>query len=105
MQDLIEVLREIEEVDFPIDAGAVINEDGAAEKGLPVLAVLLDRVEVLANEYLTFQRGRLEGQPDYYNFEQLKSEGYSVTDRGCDEYGMFKGGVIHTTKGKIAFGV
>lgn len=103
MRDLVEALQQIEKSPLPQDPNACLNCRGSTIDGLPGGRIILGRIESLAAKDLVFQRGRLEGQPDYYNHELLRDEGFDVTVKPADEFGLPTGAVIHTSKGKIEF--
>lgn len=103
MRDLVEALRQIEKSPLPDDPSACLTEKGSSIEILPGGKVIVDRIERMASQELVFHQGRLDGEPDYYNQELLKDEGFKVTVRPKDEYGTYSGAIIHTSKGKIEF--
>lgn len=103
MRDLVEALKQIEKSPLPHDPNACLTAKGSSIEVLPGGKVIIDRIERMASRELVFQRGRLEGEPDYYNQELPKDEGFEVTVKPKDEYGLHPGAVIHTSKGKIEF--
>lgn len=104
MRDLIEALRRIENSNLPDNPYEYLSDNPSAMSTIPGGRVLLDRIEDLADRFLYFTSGRFQGKPDYYHHEVLSDAGYRVTETPVDEFGMSRGGVIHTRKGKIFFG-
>ncbi len=102
MRDLINALDRISRSELSCSRRNVIEDCASLRRYLPSLPVLLDRIDELAYDYLVFHRGRLEGEPDYYNVELLKREGYDVKfyGRASDD----RRGEIITEKGRIQFG-
>lgn len=101
MRDLINTLDRISRSELSQNRRALLTEK-EVRRISPTVAILLDRVDALAYDYLLFQQGRLEGEPDYYNVELLKNEGYDVKfyQRESDS----RRGEIITDKGRIPFG-
>lgn len=103
MQDLIDALRQLDYSSIPDNYNANLNDSHSAIDHVDGGRIMLDRIDELASEHLIFHEGRLQGRPDSYNQEILRAEGFTVTENGDSRNGMFRG-VIHTRKGKIAFG-
>lgn len=103
MRDLVEALQQIEKSPLPKDPNACLNSREPIADALPGGRVILQRIERLACRDLVFQSGRLEGQPDYYHHELLGDEGFKVSVKPLDEFGLPTGAVIHTSKGRIEF--
>lgn len=102
MRDLINALERIRRSGLSANKRRLIRDSDEIRRALPTATILLDRIDELAYDYLFFNRGRLEGEPDYYNVELLKREGYDVRfyRRENDD----RRGEIITDKGRIQFG-
>lgn len=103
MRDLLKALETIETSQLPINRRLDLNSSNIAREKLPGGAVLLDRIDELACESLTYSSGRLVGEPDLYNAALLKHAGYEINLRGSLSAGDFEGEIV-TSKGTIRFG-
>lgn len=101
MRDLITALERINRSKLPDNKRKYLKDTSEIRVALPTAPVILDRIDRLAFDYLFYHRGRLEGKPDEYNIQVLRSEGYDVKlyKDSSDHLGE-----IQTDKGKIQFG-
>lgn len=101
MRDLINALRSLDELSLPDNTNVLLTGTTSPLNDIQGGRILLDRIDELAHDSLIFTQGRLEGEPDYYNHELLKAEGYEVVDNSRD--GERFVGIIRTRKGLISF--
>lgn len=101
MRDLINALRSLDELSLPDNTNALLTGSTSPLNDISGGRILMDRIDELAHDSLIFTQGRLEGQPDYYNHELLKAEGFEVTETSREGERFI--GIIKTRKGLIAF--